>query len=150
MIYEKRTYQLHRFYFQLVPSMRHTEEIEFGLLPTPVVMDTNQGDLEKIDQRRQRALNSKKNGNGFGQTLGELANRSLLPTPDCSDRRSAKSKQQGLSNVIRKLMPMASDTGKTSQLNPRFVAEMMGFPPNWTQLPFQSGETNLSKDMEMQ
>lgn len=25
---------------------------------------------------------------------------------------------------------------------PRFVAEMMGFPPNWTELPFQNGETN--------
>ena len=31
--------------------------------------------------------------------------------------------------------------GKTSQLNPQFVAEMMGFPPNWTELPFLSGET---------
>jgi DNA-cytosine methyltransferase len=34
-------------------------------------------------------------------------------------------------------------TGTTSQLNPRFVAEMMGFPPNWTELPFLSGEKNL-------
>jgi hypothetical protein len=40
-------------------------------------------------------------------------------------------------------------TSKTSQLNPRFVAEMMGFPPNWTELPFQSGETKASKDMVM-
>jgi DNA-cytosine methyltransferase len=39
-------------------------------------------------------------------------------------------------------------TGKTSQLNPLFVAEMMGFPPNWTVLPFQSGETSQSKDTE--
>lgn len=32
--------------------------------------------------------------------------------------------------------------GKTSQLNPLFVAEMMGFPPDWTVLPFQSGGRN--------
>jgi hypothetical protein len=36
-------------------------------------------------------------------------------------------------------------TGKTSQLNPLFVLEMMGFPPNWTELPFLNGETNQSK-----
>jgi hypothetical protein len=30
--------------------------------------------------------------------------------------------------------------GKSSQLNPRFVAEMMGFPPDWTELPFTNGE----------
>ena len=29
---------------------------------------------------------------------------------------------------------------KTSQLNPRFVAEMMGFPPTWTELPFLNGD----------
>jgi hypothetical protein len=40
--------------------------------------------------------------------------------------------------------------GKTFQLNPRFVAEMMGFPPDWTELPFQSGETNPSRDTGMQ
>jgi len=38
-----------------------------------------------------------------------------------------------------------SQTGKTSQLNTPFVLEMMGFPPDWTELPFLSGETNPSK-----
>jgi hypothetical protein len=38
-------------------------------------------------------------------------------------------------------------TGKNSQLNPRFVAEMMGFPPNWTELPFLNGGRKVSKDM---
>jgi len=32
---------------------------------------------------------------------------------------------------------------KTSQLNPRFVAEMMRFPTNWTELPFQNGEIKV-------
>jgi len=39
--------------------------------------------------------------------------------------------------------------GGTSHLNPQFVAEMMGFPTDWTILPFQSGETKASKDTEM-
>ncbi len=29
--------------------------------------------------------------------------------------------------------------GGTSRLNPRFVAEMMGFPSCWTELPFLRG-----------
>lgn len=38
--------------------------------------------------------------------------------------------------------------GKTSQLNPLFVAEMMGFPVDWTVLPFLNGETCPSKPTE--
>lgn len=44
-----------------------------------------------------------------------------------------------------------------SQLNPRFVAEMMGFPPDWSYLPFLTGnaspvpttESSQSKDTAM-
>jgi len=39
--------------------------------------------------------------------------------------------------------------GKTFQLNPQYVCEMMGFPIDWTVLPFQNGETNQLKAMEM-
>ena len=39
-------------------------------------------------------------------------------------------------------------TGKSFQLNPLFVAEMMGFPPSWTVLPFLSEEKSPSKDTE--
>ena len=81
LTWKMKATKLHRFYFQLAPSTHHTEETESGLLPTPLVMDTNCGDLEKVDARRERAKASKNNGNGFGATLGELANRGLLPTP---------------------------------------------------------------------
>ena len=40
--------------------------------------------------------------------------------------------------------------GGNSHLNPLFVAEMMGFPTDWTILPFQNGGKNQSKDMGMQ
>jgi len=49
------------------------------------------------------------------------------PTPDCSDRRSAKSKQQGLSNKVK-----AIEGG--GQLNPTWVDWLMGFPSGWTDL----------------
>lgn len=40
--------------------------------------------------------------------------------------------------------------GTRSHLSPQFVMEMMGFPTDWTLLPFLSGETNPSKQEETQ
>ena len=82
-------------------------------------------------------------------TLARAMTMGILPTPTASD------KNQG-TTIIHPTYPrhtdlnnfMAQQTGKNSQLNPRFVAEMMGFPPSWTELPFQNGEQNQSKDME--
>jgi hypothetical protein len=63
----------------------------------------------------------------------------LLPTPTADDnpaKNTGKRNQDGLQKRAYQT------TGKTSQLNPLFVAEMMGFPTDWTVLPFQGGETN--------
>ena len=115
-----------------------------GLLPTPTVMDTNCGDLEKIDQRRAKAKQTSKNGNGFGVTLGELANRELLPTPAAQD---AKNNTLPLSQALRDSVPGAVmrqfQTGTTSQLNPLFVGEMMGFPVDWLELPFRATDETV-------
>lgn len=143
LTWKLRGTKLFRLFFQLVPSMPPTEETGFGLLPTPICMDTNCGDLEKIDQRRAKAKAKGINGNGFGMTIGEMANRGLLPTPMAADRKGGKTNRTGNSQLTETL-------GISSQLNPRFVAEMMGFPPDWTELPFQIGETNQSKPTETQ
>jgi metal-dependent amidase/aminoacylase/carboxypeptidase family protein len=37
-------------------------------------------------------------------------------------------------------------TGKSFQLNPLFVAEMMGFPPDWTVSPFLGEDRHPLKD----
>ena len=119
-----------------------------GLLPTPTVMDTNCGDLQKIDQRREKAKQTSNNGNGFGMTVGELANRGLLPTPTVNDMNNASlppSQIYRKDSIVKRVLQHNPEAGKTSQLNPRFVAEMMGFPVNWTELPFLSGETKASK-----
>lgn len=136
-----------RLYFQLVPSTLPIDGIESGLLPTPIVMDTNQGDLEKIDKRREKAKAKGINGNGFGMTVGELANRGLLPTPRVADVEGGKAKD---GKILDLPATINKKIGKTSQLNPQFVMEMMGFPPNWTELPFLSGETNQLKPEETQ
>jgi hypothetical protein len=122
-----------------------------GLLPTP-----------REAAARGNASNDRNKGN-----LEDAIARMMLPTPDCSDRRSDNSSQWGLSNYAKNNLlptPLAQDAkqkenspsqqhkvnelsiavagGSGSQLNPRFVSEMMGFPPDWLELPFQSTETN--------
>jgi hypothetical protein len=67
----------------------------------------------------------------------------MLHTPKaCDFKNQSKSenwKGLDLSSQVKEL------TGTNSRLNHQFVAEMMGFPANWTELPFLSGETKVSK-----
>lgn|ERR1051325_1750685 len=140
-----------RFYFQLQVSTLPTDETGYGLLPTPTVVDSaGTTELSKIDARRKRmkARNNGKNGtkysgNGFGMTLGELMQRGLLPTPNTGDYRSGMTNRTGGDHNQSLNDIMALVTGKTSQLNPLFVTEMMGFPANWLTLPFQDGDEKV-------
>ena len=133
-----------RLLFQLVPKTHPTEGIGFGLLPTP---DASIRGARQNQGNHQITLQDVVASNT--EAAKALALKcGLLPTPTAQDfkRRGPNSKQQGISNIENYII--SAKDGKTSQLNPRFVAEMMGFPPNWTELPFLNGETNLSKDME--
>jgi hypothetical protein len=135
-----------------MPKTHRTEEIgaglsELGMLPTPTVMDsTNATATMKSTQVKEGSMHS--------VTLNRyILNNPLLNTPTCSDKnggvtRPTKKLQLGTSLVNEMHGVLQQPTGTTSQLNPRFVAEMMGFPPNWTELPFLSGEQNQLKDTE--
>lgn len=168
-----------------------------AMLPTPSAMVIADVDMEKLDQRREKAKEKGKNSNGFGPSLNELAVKGMLPTPTTKNasggaivlnengKRMDKSGQEwsGQLHDMAKsgLLPMkvtsmmntptAQDadnstlpksqlnrdsvvgdilkTGITGQLNPQFVGEMMGFPKDWTVLPFLNGETKVLKDSEM-
>jgi hypothetical protein len=151
-----------RMYCQLYPSTLPIEEIGFGLLlKTPSAMDSYSENLTKKEQKFG-------NSGTLAQEVqtGFIYQRGLLPTPTAMDSTNATStmsmgmlptptvnegknatfpeSQINRSSLIGELMK-TQDIGKTSQLNPLFVLEMMGFPPNWTTLPFLSGETNQSK-----
>ena len=73
-----------------------------------------------------------------------MAKRGLLPTPAAMDfkKRGNQPNWDG-GDLVSTMHKMTNQTGKTSQLNPQFVAEMMGFPTNWTELPFLNGETKV-------
>ena len=114
-----------------------------GLLPTPTAMDSSGATANmKSTQVKEGSMHS--------MTLSRM----LLPTPAAVNYKGASStealeKRGRLKQKADNLADQFHQTGQTSQLNPRFVAEMMGFPPNWTELPFLNGETNLSKPTEM-
>ena len=192
-----------RSYFRLVPSTLPTEEKGFGLWPTPTSVQRDHPErVQGLLDKGAETMMSRKNGENRPNSILDMAMfTGMIPTPDCSDRRSDKSRQWGLTNYARNGLlptPRASKisggdradfspslpglmlkgllptpdaaSGKTGymgknrqgkqqnletvirnsddsltsqQLNPQFVGEMMGFPENWTALPFLNGETRV-------
>jgi hypothetical protein len=118
------------------------------LLKTPTAADAYTGNLSKKEQKMG-------NSGTLAQEIltGFVEKRGLLPTPAMSNYKGASSvealEERGrLKDKADNLADQFAVSGSSSQLNPRFVLEMMGFPPDWTALPFQSGETNQSKQPE--
>ena len=72
----------------------------------------------------------KVNQNGQNGSLGLARYVQMLPTPQARDFKGQCAKTQSC---------LPNHFG-TSRLNPLFVAEMMGFPADWTVLPFLNGE----------
>ena len=137
-----------RLYFQLAVSELRTEEIESGLLPTVQtqwlkVCDEN-GKTQFMNLRLlPTPCQHNENGRseGWSPSLLQVVS-GLLPTPTASERFKATA-SQNQDNLQKRFQ-----TGGNSQLNPRFVGEMMGFAPDWLELPFQDTAANQSKPME--
>ena len=128
-----------------------------GMLPTPNARDykgrtgsgwENQSSLPNILLPTPRTPTN--NGTGYAKNskkgrledrVPELIEKGMLPTPMAQDsKNSTFPKSQKERDTMPGFVMSKLETGKGSQLNPRFVAEMMGFPPNWTELPFLNGE----------
>jgi hypothetical protein len=123
------------------------EDAVAKLLPTPRA-------CEAIERRNLKTVVDKVE-NGGDVTLTTMARydkekgTSLLPTPtmNCYKGGAVRADPKRQDDTLAH--HFASRPGTTSQLNPLFVAEMMGYPVNWTVSPFQNGEMNQSKDTEM-
>jgi hypothetical protein len=118
-----------------------------ALLPTPTAVQREHPErVESLKATGAQTMFSRANGeNRPNSIIDHLHFHGMLPTPmasDCGEKVTGLETQDSLVKITRGI------TGKPSQLNPRFVAEMMGFPPNWTELPFQSGDRNQSRDTE--
>lgn len=128
------------------------EVIREGLLPTPTAMEIHHRQRVERWKRQGRVSmheseDGEKNPNGLVDFLDFY---DLLPTPTARDwkgaptlenfERKGKNPQQG------SLPDFFAQTGRSFQLNPLFVAEMMGFPVSWTVLPFLPGGSSPSRD----
>ena len=122
-----------------------------GMLPTPTCMDaTNATATMKSTQVKEGSMHS--------VTLTRAMAMGMLPTPTSQDQKHSTTKSQSWEKRIEQkhlaetvLNPYIQENGGTpSHLSPQFVLEMMGFPTDWTLLPFLSGETNPSKQEETQ
>ena len=71
-------------------------------------------------------------------------------TPTARDWKGAASpeslEKRGRIPEKNSLPDFFARTGKSFQLNPLFVAEMMGFPPDWTVSPFLGEDRHPLKD----
>lgn len=125
---------------ELDKKMTHTISIEWsGMLPTPTSFDLNSARTEAKWVEDQEKWSEK--GVSLKMPLKQLASFDMLPTPvsgeyrDTGDNvRTSEFKQMNLTRTIAKDNPNWS--GKSTMLSPLFVAEMMGFPPNWLVLPY--------------
>lgn len=110
-----------------------------GMLPTPTAMNRS-ATVEQTQARQE-----KYGGKVRGMYLENFAAMGILPTPTTRDYKGARSEEaleEAGRNHTNSLPDSFAQTGKTSQLNPQFVAEMMGFPTDWTELPFLSGDNS--------
>lgn len=160
-----------RCLFRLVPSVPRTEGTVSGLLPTPIASDfkvrgpgsqqkglpeiiremllptptaTEIHHWQRVERWKRQGRTSmhetedgEKNPNGLTDFLDF---HGLLPALEHIGWKGKNPQQGGLPDSF-------AQTGRSFQLNPLFVAEMMGFPVNWTVLPFLPGGSSPSRDM---
>ena len=159
-----------RCLFRLVPSVPRTEGTVSGLLPTPIASDfkvrgpgsqqkglpeiiremllptptaTEIHHWQRVERWKRQGRTSmhetedgEKNPNGLTDFLDF---HGLLPTLEHIGRKGKNPRQGGLPDFF-------AQTGRSFQLNPLFVAEMMGFPPDWTVSPFLGEDRHPLKD----
>lgn len=159
-----------RCLFRLVPSVPRTEGTVSGLLPTPIASDfkvrgpgsqqkglpeiiremllptptaTEIHHWQRVERWKRQGRTSmhetedgEKNPNGLTDFLDF---HELLPTLEHIGRKGKNPRQGDLPDFF-------AQTGRGFQLNPLFVAEMMGFPTSWTVLPFLPGGSSPSRD----
>jgi len=106
--------------------------IDNSLLPTPRANKVNGCNLDSIHL-------AKRNKGNLEESIAKLITAELLPTPTADDNPAKNTGKRNQDSLQKRAF---QTTGATSQLNPLFVTEMMGFPIDWLILPFLNGEMN--------
>lgn len=125
-----------------------------GLLPTPMACEIRHSKrVKELKEAGGDTFHSRANGETRPNGLMDYMDfMDMLPTPRANKvndvnlnspamaQRNKGNLEESIAKFIQK--EPTFQTGETSQLNPLFVAEMMGFPADWTVSPFLHGEKN--------
>ncbi len=112
----------------------------WDLLPTPTATDATRGG--EILKGKTKLC---KSGQKFSATLNDLARSGLLPTPVAPDKNGGSTRTDPKRQFTCALQDYVhgvameknrSLIGHSSQLNPHFTQEIMGFPDGWVEKPF--------------
>lgn len=112
----------------------------WDLLPTPTATDATRGGEIVTSRRKIRP-----SGTEYSLTLNDLAKSGLLPTPIASDKNGGSTRTDpsrqfscALQDYVHGVAQQKDSRliGHSSQLNPRFTLEMMGFPVRWLDDPY--------------
>lgn len=144
--------------------LKTNKKLETQILPTPIAGDwkgqrRKDGTANMLSGKATLGLlptpdanirGARKNQNGHQVTLQDVVamntqeakslaiSAGMLPTPTASDYLNGTEKRTETFNRDCDLKHyIAFRNGKPTQLNPKFVEEMMGFPENWTSAPFK-------------
>ena len=101
--------------------------------------------VAELKKRGAKGLRCRDKGEAGANGLTDWMDfHGLLPTPTASDKNTGttKDRKDGISRMSDLKNNIAHQYGRNSLLNPRFVSEMMGFPVDWTVLPFLNGGKN--------
>lgn len=129
-------------------SQGKTEFMPLELLPTPMATDIHHAErVAELKKRGAKGLRCRDKGEAGANGLTDWMDfHGMLPTPTARDYKGSASmesiQRRKRNHLTNNLSDVYAQRGKTSQLNPRFVSEMMGFPVDWTVLPFLNGGKN--------
>jgi hypothetical protein len=117
-----------------------------GLLPTPMATEVSHPKrITDLKAKGGQTMGSRKNGESRPNGIQDyLTWHGLMPTVKAQYCRHALH-DRGKSNLGEEIAEAFGDgTSQNSQLSPLFVAEMMGFPIDWTLAPFLIGLKSTS------
>jgi len=116
------------------------------LLPTPTTQEIVHKDAEITPNGRRKS----KSGDSHSINIANLAHRGLLCTPTAQASRGNTSDARGKGNLTDQIAEMKISDKEVTSLSPKFVAEMMGYPSNYTELPFMTKSDKLKQyDMDI-
>lgn len=135
LIWKRKVTKYSRLLYQLAPSARRIDAIEFGLLATPNTMDLMAPKTERAVLKE--ATVTRRGRTKMANLRDQLFHGMLLKTPSASEHEGGWKVTDKYWDAKAPKLKMRDQIGRATglKLQPRFVEWMMGFPDDWTEIP---------------